>query len=96
MLGTLYEVVRRVLTSAEGRALRYWMIDEITTCEGAWWSAVKNLRDNTAFRDDCVVLTGSSNSGLDEAIKALAGRRGDVGSPDRALLPRRSPTPRPR
>ena len=86
-LGTLYESVVRVLTSSVEGESRYWFIDEITGCHGDWWSVIKSLRDNTSFRDDCVVLTGSSNSNLDEAIKAFAGRRGPVADPDRALLP---------
>lgn len=86
-LGMLYEYVVRVLTSSVGRKPRYWFIDEVTTCQGAWWTVVKNLRDNTGLRDDCVVLTGSSNANLDQAIKAFAGRRGPVPNPDRALLP---------
>ncbi|MCL4445697.1 MAG: AAA family ATPase [Actinobacteria bacterium] len=86
-LGTLYEYVVRVLTSSIGNKHRYWFIDEITASTGEWWSVVKNLRDNTAFGDDCIVLTGSSNAGLDEAIKAFAGRRGTAVYPDRTLLP---------
>jgi uncharacterized protein len=86
-LGTLYEYVTRVLTSSVREGPRYWFIDEVTTCQGAWWTIVKNLRDNTGLRDDCVVLTGSSNEHLDQAIKAFAGRRGPVADPDRALLP---------
>ena len=87
-LGTLYDYVVRVLTSSIGQgATRYWFIDEITACRGPWWMTVKNIRDNTPMADDCVVLTGSSNDGLDEAIKAFAGRRGPVEDPDRALLP---------
>jgi len=86
-LGMLYEHVVRVMTSSIGDATRYWFIDEITACEGPWWSVVKNLRDNTPFGSDCVVLTGSSNAGLDEAVKAFAGRRGHAVNPDRILLP---------
>ncbi len=89
-LGGLYDYVTKVAhpnPPGNGTAMRYWFIDEITATEGAWWSIVKDLRDNTAFGDDCVVLTGSSNRGLDEAIKALAGRRGRVADGDRSLLP---------
>ncbi|MHB8325563.1 MAG: ATP-binding protein [Candidatus Dormibacteria bacterium] len=86
-LATLYGYVVRVLTSSVGDATRYWFVDEVTACRGPWWSTVKNLRDNTDFGRDCVVLTGSSNRGLDEATKAFAGRRGPVTDPDRVLLP---------
>ena len=86
-LGALYEYVVRVLTSSVGDGPRYWFIDEVTACRGQWWSVLKNLRDNTHFGDDCVVLTGSTNQDLDEAIKAFAGHRGLVDNPDRCLLP---------
>jgi len=86
-LGLLYDHVTRVLTSSVGEAPRYWFIDEVTSCTGPWWTVLKNLRDNTWFGRDCVVLTGSSNRGLDEAIKAFAGRRGEAAAPDRVLLP---------
>jgi hypothetical protein len=86
-LGMLYDHVVRVQTSSIRDATRYWFIDEITACNGEWWSVIKSLRDNTPFGTDCVVLTGSSNAGLDEAIKAFAGRRGSATSPDRVLLP---------
>ncbi len=49
--------------------------------------SIEDLRDNTAFGDDCVVLTGSSNRNLDDAIKAFAGRGGSAIDPDRCLLP---------
>jgi hypothetical protein len=70
-LGTLYEYVTRVATTSVGDAPRYWFLDEVTAVEGSWWSVLKDLRDNTGLRDACVVLTGSSNRGLDDAIKAL-------------------------
>ncbi len=86
-LGGLVQQGREVATRTAGALPRYWFIDEITTVKDGWPSIVKNLRDNTEFRNDCVVLTGSSSAGLDDAIKALAGRRGDIDSSDRTLLP---------
>jgi uncharacterized protein len=86
-LGTLHDYVTRVATTSIGSVPRYWFIDEITSTQGEWWSVIKDLRDNTSFGDDCVVLTGSSNRNLDEAIKAFAGRRGSAVDPDRCLLP---------
>jgi uncharacterized protein len=65
---------------------RYWFLDEITSVEG-WPSEIKWLRDNTAMREDCVVLTGSSSLDLDEARNELAGRRGSAERSDRLLLP---------
>ncbi len=65
---------------------RYWFLDEITSVPD-WPEAIKWLRDNTAFGDDCVVLTGSSARDLAEAQKQLAGRLGGAAQPDRLLLP---------
>jgi predicted AAA+ superfamily ATPase len=66
---------------------RYWFLDEVTAVSG-WAAAIKELRDaDTAFRQSCVVLSGSSARDLREATKALAGRRGDAASSDRLLLP---------
>ena len=67
---------------------RYWFIDEITGVKDGWPERVKWLRDNdAAFRADTVVLSGSSAADLTAATKALAGRRGLGGVPDRFLLP---------
>ena len=69
-------------------ARRYWFIDEITGIADGWPERIKWLRDNDArFRQDTVVLTGSSASDLTAAVKALAGRRGPANMPDRFLLP---------
>ena len=62
--------------------------DEITGITDGWPEQIKWLRDNDAqFRNDTVVLTGSSASDLTASVKALAGRRGTAGDPDRVLLP---------
>ena len=67
---------------------RFWFIDEITAITDGWPAAIKWLRDNdTRFGLDTVVLTGSSAVNLDEAVKALAGRRGGAEHSDRVLLP---------
>jgi predicted AAA+ superfamily ATPase len=65
---------------------RYWFLDEITSVPG-WPESIKWLRDNTAFGDDCVVLTGSSARDLADAQKQLAGRLGPAAPSDRLLLP---------
>jgi predicted AAA+ superfamily ATPase len=84
-LQRLVNAGREVLTrDVEGA--RYWFLDEITSVPG-WPEAIKWLRDNTAFGEDCVVLTGSSARDLSEAQKQLAGRLGSAGEPDRLLLP---------
>lgn len=66
---------------------RYWFLDEVTAVSG-WSKVVKNLRDqNAAFREACVVLSGSSAGDLREATDDLADRRGGVADSDRLLLP---------
>ena len=80
------ERVGRDQATAGVEGPRYWFLDEITAVEG-WPSEIKWLRDNTAMREDCVVLTGSSSLDLDEARNELAGRRGGAGRSDRLLLP---------
>ncbi len=84
-LRRLVSAGRDVLTRAlEGP--RHWFLDEITSVP-KWPEAIKWLRDNTAFGEDCVVLTGSSARDLAEAQKQLAGRLGGAGHSDRLLLP---------
>lgn len=86
-LDKLIKAARYVATRSETQP-RYWFLDEITAIGGKWWATIKWLRDNDPdFRADCVVLTGSSMRGLDEAVKALAGRRGRVADSERLLLP---------
>jgi predicted AAA+ superfamily ATPase len=66
---------------------RHWLLDEVTAVPG-WSQTIKELRDqDTAFRDACVVLTGSSARDLEQARKDLADRRGGVADSDRLLLP---------
>lgn len=49
---------------------------------------LKDERDTTALRDDCIVLTGSSSMGLQEGIADLAGRHGTAAvAQERLLLP---------
>lgn len=84
-LRRLERVARMQLTrSVEGP--RYWLFDEITAVR-EWPETIKWLRDNSAMRGDCVVLTGSSGRDLEDARKALAGRRGQVTDSDRLLMP---------
>ena len=84
-LQRLVKAGREVLTRGVQGA-RYWFLDEITSVP-AWPEAIKWLRDNTAFGEDCVVLTGSSARDLADAQKQLAGRHGSAGQPDLLLLP---------
>lgn len=67
---------------------RWWFVDEITAVGAGWSSVVKDLRDDTSLRRDCVVLTGSSSRELREATKNFAGRRGaGAERSDRLLMP---------
>jgi uncharacterized protein len=67
---------------------RWWFVDEITAVGVGWSSIVKDLRDDTSLRGDCVVLTGSSSRELREATKNFAGRRGAAAErSDRLLMP---------
>jgi len=84
-LQRLVNAGREVLTRGLAGA-RYWFLDEITSVP-AWPEAIKWLRDNTAFGEDCVVLTGSSAGDLSDSQKQLAGRLGSAGDSDRLLLP---------
>ncbi len=83
-LQRLVKAAREVLT--RGMQARYWFLDEITSVP-AWPEAIKWLRDNTAFGEDCVVLTGSSARDLSDSQKQLAGRLSGAGDSDRLLLP---------
>lgn len=66
---------------------RYWLLDEVTAVRG-WSETIKALRDqDTAFREACVVLTGSSARDLAQARKDLADRRGGAADSERLLLP---------
>ena len=67
---------------------RFWFFDEVTGITDGWPERIKWLRDNdSGFRTDTVILTGSSAADLTAATKALAGRRGGVVDSDRVLLP---------
>lgn len=70
------------------QATRWWLIDEITSVRRGWSELIKDLRDDTPLRRDCVVLTGSSSRELREATKNFAGRRGAAAArSDRLLMP---------
>lgn len=73
--------------SGPGDAPRWWFLDEISSITDGWPANVKWLRDNTALRRDCVVLTGSSSRDLHQAQDELAGRRGPAVRSDRHLMP---------
>jgi hypothetical protein len=78
----------RALTQGDADEPRWWFVDEITAVGEQWSEIVKELRDNSPLRRDCVVVTGSSARGLREAVDNLAGRRGpDAAKSDRLVLP---------
>ena len=84
----LYRLVNGARALVPHVEKRYWFIDEITSIPDGWPHQVKWLRDNDSwFRGDTVVLTGSSSSNLTQALGALAGRRGAAVDSDRLLLP---------
>ena len=84
-LGLLIDAAGSLMPEGVGR---FWFFDEITGISDGWPERIKWLRDNdTGFRADTVVLTGSSAADLSAATKALAGRRGGALDSDRVLLP---------
>lgn len=84
-LRRLFTVGRNLTRTIEGP--RYWFLDEVTSVAGRWPEIIKDARDDTPVRRDCLVLTGSSAKALREAERALAGRRGGANPWQRLLLP---------
>lgn len=85
-LRRMFRVGQSITRRAEGT--KWWFIDEITSVGPGWSSVVKDLRDDTPLRRDCVVLTGSSSRELRDATKNFAGRRGTAAAnSDRLLTP---------
>lgn len=84
----LEQLITRAAAVLDGKPGEcFWFLDEITAVDGPWPAVVKRMRDsNLQFAEDTVVLSGSSASQLDEATKALAGRRGRAVKTDRLLL----------
>lgn len=78
--------IGRALTLAAASSQRLWLVDEITSVAG-WEQLIKELRDNTAMTDDGVVLTRSSASGFEEAVRAVGAGRTRTAEPFRTLLP---------
>ena len=83
-------VLGRDLTRSVGDTRRVWLLDEVTAVPG-WTTAIKFLRDNTAFGEDTVVCTGSSWDADAQAERDLfAGRAGATNTRrSRLLLPMR-------
>ncbi|MGH2878430.1 MAG: ATP-binding protein [Solirubrobacteraceae bacterium] len=85
-LRRMFGVAQSITRHSEGP--KWWFIDEITSVGSGWSRVVKDLRDDTPLRRDCVVLTGSSSRELRDATKNFAGRRGPAATrSDRLLMP---------
>jgi predicted AAA+ superfamily ATPase len=85
-LRRMFRVGESITRRVEGP--KWWFVDEITSVGRGWSSVVKDLRDDTQLRRDCLVLTGSSSRELRDATKNFAGRRGPAASrSDRLLMP---------
>lgn len=80
--------IGRDLSRSADVAPRIWLVDEVTAIDN-WTSTIKTLRDNTALAHDTVVLTGSSATSAETALRDLgAGRTGESNlNPFRLLLP---------
>jgi uncharacterized protein len=85
-LRRMFRVGESIMRRVEGT--KWWFVDEITSVGRGWSSVVKDLRDDTPLRRDCLILTGSNSRELREATKNFAGRRGPAAaSSDRLLMP---------
>lgn len=75
----LRDILLSYLHFAATEKKRYIFIDEISMVKD-WQRAIKELRDNTALKDDFVVLTGSSAWDIKRSSERLPGRKGNVKS----------------
>ncbi len=62
------------------------LIDEITAITD-WQRAIKYLADLGMLENAFMLLTGSNAADLRRGMERLPGRRGDIGIPDKVLLP---------
>jgi len=74
----------RTLGLSEGR--QFIFIDEITSIRD-WQRGIKHLADMGMLERAFVILTGSSATDLRRGAERLPGRRGDIATPDKVLLP---------
>jgi predicted AAA+ superfamily ATPase len=74
----------RTLGLHEGR--QFIFIDEITAIRD-WQRGIKHLADMGLLERAFVILTGSSAADLRRGAERLPGRRGDIATPDKVLLP---------
>lgn len=83
---TMAQAEEILLTAIEPRLPQAIFIDEITALIG-WQRVIKKLRDTTKLASTAILMTGSSAYDLRAGAERMAGRRGTVDNPDRALLP---------
>ena len=65
---------------------RFVFIDEITYIKD-WQRAIKEMRDNTAYKNDFFLITGSSAWRLKRSAERMPGRRGEDVQLDKILFP---------
>ncbi len=82
----LRDILFYYLRLAEKYKKRYIFIDEITYIKD-WQRALKELRDNTVYKNDFFLVTGSSAWNLKRSSERMPGRRGEGEQLDRLLLP---------
>jgi predicted AAA+ superfamily ATPase len=82
----LRDILFYYLRISEKYKKRYIFIDEITYIK-EWQRALKELRDNTVYKNDFFLVTGSSAWDLKRSGERMPGRRGEGEKLDRILLP---------
>lgn len=82
----LRDILFHYLRISEHCKKRFVFIDEITYIK-EWQRAIKEMRDNTKYKNDFFLVTGSSAWSLKRSTERMPGRRGDESHPDKLLLP---------
>ena len=82
---TLRDVLFDYLQYAKDEKKRYVFLDEISMVD-QWQRAIKELRDNTIYKGDFFILSGSSAWDIKRSSERLPGRKGKVKS-DVLLFP---------
>lgn len=80
----IVQAARSLFPREEGS--RWFFLDEISGVPN-WQRAIKFLRDQTAARGDCFVLTGSSARDIRRGGERLPGRRGPAAALGKILFP---------
>ena len=82
----LRDILFHFLRISETFKKRFVFIDEITFIKD-WQRAIKELRDNTAYKNDFFLITGSSAWRLKRSAERMPGRRGEDVQLDKILFP---------